>query len=143
MVIDNSFANTGVVRQGLTIGIPANTPRPSGMSRGFYLLFDNLQQFGWFFYNVSGNGELSIQCYSTDPANQGLANDVAGSIDDVMGYVAILNNQFDISSQKGYGPGGQNAFPAPPLLDLSPTGGVNVAPSTFGAWYPSGYNVTP
>jgi hypothetical protein len=140
---DQGSVDTGPITQGYTIGIPANTPRPAGKSRGFYLLFDNLQQFGWFFYNVAGNGCLSIFAYSTDPTHQDLVNDVSGSISEVMAYVAILSNQTGLSSLKGYAPGGMNAFPAPPPLDLSPTGGVNILPSAFGAWFPSGYNVMP
>jgi hypothetical protein len=55
-----------------------------------------------------------------------------------MAYVCILTNQLGPSSLKGFAPGGANAFPAPPLLNL-PIG--NVLPSSFGAWFPSGYNV--
>ncbi len=142
-VTDNSFSDTGSLAQGLTLGIPSTVARPTGKSRGFYLLFDNLQQFGWFYYNVAGNGCLSLFAYSTVPGNQQLASDVANSISDVMQYVSILSNQTGPTSIKGYAAGGKNAFPAPAPLDLSPTGGKPVAPSTFGAWFPSGYNVTP
>jgi hypothetical protein len=142
-VIDERLPTTGGLNQGYTIGIPLSTPRPAGKSPGFYLLFDSLQQYGWAFNNLSGTGCLSIDCYSTNPANATLAADVAASINAVMPYIGILSNQTGIASVKGYQPGGFNAFPAPPLLDLSPTGGLNVAPATFEAWYPSGFNVTP
>lgn len=139
-VLDNSFTNTGNVPQGVTLGIPNTITRPTGQTRGFYLLFDNLQQFGWFMYNVSGNGCLSLGCYSTLSANSALATDVANSINAIMPFICILSNQTALSSLKGKSTGGVNAFAAPPLLDLSPTGGVPVLPSTFGAFYPSGYN---
>jgi hypothetical protein len=143
LVIDENVPATGGLNQGYTIGIPISTPRPAGKSNGFYLLFDNLQQYGWVFSNVSNAGCLSIDCYSTNSANTALAADVAASINAVMPYVCILSNQTGIASIKGAQEGGTNAFAPPPLLDLSPTGGVNVAPATFGAWYPSGWNITP
>lgn len=140
-IVDNSFANTGNIAQGVTIGIPANTARPAGQSRGFYLLFDNLQRFGWFYYNVAGNGCCSTVCYSSNAANTGLAQDVANSMNAVMAYVGILQNQTGLSTRKGMVNGVRtDAFQAPPLLDLSPTGGQPVLPSTFSAWFPSGYN---
>jgi hypothetical protein len=131
----------------VTIGIPASTPRPTGKSRGFYLLFDNLQQYGWFNYNFGAAGCTFITCYSTASANQALAQDCANSISAVMAYVCILNYangvsgaQYSLATIKGAAAGGVNAFAAPPLLDLSPTGGKRVLPSTFGAWYPGNYN---
>jgi hypothetical protein len=143
-IIDTSFPNTGGMNQGYTIGIPASTTRPTGMSRGEALLWDVFQQFGAFFYNVSGNGTLSFSCYPVQSANQALANDIASSIGMILPHMCILSNQSGLSSMKGMVGGVRSdAFPAPPLLDLSPTGGVEVVPSSFGAWYPSGYNVTP
>jgi hypothetical protein len=139
-VIDGGSVYTGIIPQGITIGIPASTPRPTGKSRGFYLLFDNLQQYGWFNYNFGAAGCTFISCYSTNSANAALVTDLGNSISSVMPYVCILANQTGLSSVKGLASGGVNAFPAPPLLNLSPTGGVHVLPSTFGAWYPSGYS---
>lgn len=143
LIADMSFQNTGLVPQGSTIAIPRTTVRPTGKTRGWYTLFDSLQHFGWLHYNQSGNGCLSIGCYPTSPANMALADDIAASLSDVLNYVGILTNQSGESTMKGAAPGGVDAFPAPAPLDLSPTGGVNVAPSSFGAWYPSGYNVVP
>ena len=149
-VIDGGASYTGSIPQGITIGIPASTPRPTGKSRGFYLLFDNLQQYGWFNYNFGGAGCTFISCYSTNPSNAALVNDLQNNISAVMGYACILNYnsgvdgaQYSSSSLKGYMTGAVPAFTPPPPLDLSPSGGVNIAPSSFGAWYPSGYNQIP
>lgn len=143
-IIDTSFPNTGGMNQGYTIGIPANVPRPTGMSRGKALLWDVFQQFGAFFYNVSGNGTISIDCFWSSAANQSLANDVANSFASIVPQLSILSNQTGLSSMKGMVNGiRSDAFPAPPILSLSPTGGLEVAPSTMGAFHPSGYNVVP
>lgn len=137
LVADMNTPYTGAVQQGLTIGIPKSVARPLNKSRGFYLLFDNLQQQGWFFYNVSQSGGGSISCYSDSVANDPLAQDCAASIAAVTQYAGILTNQSGLSSMKGFAAGGQLAYPSAPPLDFSPTGGVPVKPSTFGAWYPS------
>lgn len=143
-VIDTSFPNTGGMTQGHTIGIPASVPMPAGLTRGGKLLWNVFQQFGAFFYNVSGNSTISFGCYWTTPANQALANDIKNSFSQIVPNLCILANQTGLSSQKGMVNGVRSdAFPAPPLLDLSPTGGVETAPSTVGAFWPSGYNVTP
>lgn len=157
LVRDTSFTGGGTLAQGYTIGIPASTPRPTGQTRGFYLLFDTLQQFGAFNYNFGAAGCLSITAYSVESANTAMVNDLQNSISAVMGYVCILSNQTGVGSIKGFAAGGSPAFPPPPLLDLSPTNGLEIAPASFGAWYPSnyaptgtsptghatGYNVTP
>lgn len=148
---DGGATYTGIIPQGITIGIPASTPRPTGQTRGFYLLFDNLQQYGWFNYNFGGAGCTFITAYVVNPANQALANDCANSISAVMNYVCILNYannvagaQYSLATTKGFTTGATSAFTPPPPLDLTPTGGVNVAPSSFGAWYPNtGYTATP
>lgn len=143
LINDKSFSDTGSVPQGYTIGIPRTTTRPTGKTRGFYLLWDVLQQFGMFYYNVAGNNCISMGCYHTSAANQQITNDIAAAFSAILPSVCILSNQTGPSSLKGFATGGVNAYPAPPPLDLTPTGGVNIAPSTFGAWYPSGYNAVP
>jgi hypothetical protein len=156
LVADNSFTNSGSLPQGLTIGIPASTPMPSGLSRGAQLLWTNAQQYGWFFYNVAGNSQIAIDCYSKNTANAGLMSDVASSFAIILPYLSILNNQTGVGSVKGFVTGATASFATPPLLDLSPTQGLEIAPASFGAWYPSnfaptsiyknipvGYNVTP
>ena len=148
-VIDSSFSNGGPLPQGLTIGIPANVARPTGRTRGFYALWDNLQQFGWFFYNVGGTANtINITVYDSKNAYASLVADIVASINAVVANVCILNydttvagSQYSLATTKGYVAGATLAFPAPPPIDLSPTNGVDVLPSTFGAWYPSGYNV--
>jgi hypothetical protein len=142
-IVDTSLTTTGVNPQGQTIGIPSTTARPTGMTRGFYLLFDNLQQYGWLMDNIGQGGATTIEVYSNLSANSALVTDIQNSINSVMQYVCILNNQTGLSSIKGFTTGATAAYPPPPLLDLTPTGGVNVLPSTFGAWYPSGYNAMP
>lgn len=146
--VDTSLPNNGPIAQGYTIGIPASTPRPTGQTRGFYLLFDNLQQYGWFFYNVNGGGCLNIFCYPVNPTTEmsNLVTDMQNNMNAVMQYVGLLTNQSGPSTLKGFASGGTPVVSPPPPLDLTPSGGVNVAPSTWsplGGWYPSGYNATP
>lgn len=140
-VIDGGAVFTGSIPQGITIGIPSTTIRPTGQTRGFYLLWDNLQQFGWFNYNFGSAGCTFITCYSNLSGNAALVTDLHNSISAIMAYVGILNNQTGLSTLKGKIGNSVNAYPAPPLLDYTPTGGVPVLPSSFQAWYPSGYNV--
>lgn len=143
--VDNSFPDTGGLQQGLTIGIPADVAMPTGQTPGFEAWWNVFQQQGGFFYNVSSNNSLSLGVYQSDPANAALAADMQASLSAVMAYMCILNPtagvagaQYSLATQKGMVGGVRNdAFPAPPVLDLSPTGGVTVLPSTFGAWYPS------
>ena len=151
LVIDDSLNNQGPLPQGLTIGIPASVPRPTGQTRGFYALWDNAQQYGWFFYNVGATGNrILLRVYDSQNAYSSLVTDIGNSMNAIVANLCILNydssvagSQYSLASVKGLAPGGVPAFTPPPPLDLSPTGGVNVAPSTFGAWYPSGYNATP
>lgn len=151
-VIDTSFPNTGGVPQGLTIGIPQNAVYPSAKvgNRAFKLLWDNLQQFGWFFYNQSGNGCLSTSAYPRSSATTTFATAMAAEMNAIMAYVCILQYtsgvagaQYSLDTMKGKLPGvaASPAYNPPPPLDYTPTGGTPVLPSTFGAWYPSGYNV--
>lgn len=149
-VVDTSGANSGPIPQGCTIGIPASVARPTGQTRGFYAWWDCLQQYGGFFYNVAASGATTFAIYDETGMYGSLVSDMQAQISAVMAYVCILNyasgttgSQYSLATTKGYASGAVGAFPSPPLLDLSPTGGVNVAPSTFGAWYPSGYNATP
>ena len=144
LVIDTSFPNTGGLNQGYTIGIPASVAMPSGLSRGAQLLWHVFQQYGAIFYNVSGNGTLSIDCFVSTAANQALANDIANSISTILPRLCILSNQTGLTSMKGMVNGVRSdAFPAPPILNLTPSGGVETSPASFRAWHPSGYNVTP
>lgn len=157
----------GPLSQGLTIGIPASTARLSGMTRGQAFLFDQMQHFGGMMYNLSGNGCWSLNVGSpTSPANNALIQDISNNMSWVTQFLCILNpnsgvtgGQFSLATSKGQAAGGVPAFPSPPPLDLSPTGGANISPSTFAAWYSNnsnhvaptgtyngltvGYNVTP
>ena len=151
LVLDGSVPQTGPLPQGLTIGIPANVARPQGQTRGFYLLWDNLQQYGWFNYNFGyTSNKIEVPIFTFSGAYSSLIADLQASANAVIANVCILNYasgvsgaQYSLATTKGATPGSLPAFTPPPPLDLSPTGGVNVAPSTFGAWYPSGYNATP
>jgi hypothetical protein len=149
--IDGGATYTGPIPQGTTIGIPASTPRPTGKSRGFYALWDQMQQFGGLNYNFGNVGGVNLTIYDADGTHNTLVNDMTASWPEVAKSLAILNYangvsgaQYSLATTKGAIPGSTNAFTAPPPLDLSPTGGVNVAPSTFGAWYPNtSYTATP
>jgi hypothetical protein len=145
LVIDTSFPNNGALPQGQTYGIPANVPMPSSITtRAGKFLWDIFQRFGGFYYNVSGNGTMSIQTFPIDPANVTFVNQMAAAFPAVLAEMSILANQTGLSSMKGMVNGiRSDAFPAPDLLDLSPSSGVELLPSSFGAYYPSGYNVTP
>jgi hypothetical protein len=146
----DSGAAGGPLPQGLTIGIPASQPRPTGMSRGQAFLFDQMQHFGGIMYNLSGNGCWSLNVTSpTNPANNALITDISNNMGWVAQFLCILNYtpgvtgaQYSLATVKGMAPGGTNAFPAPPPLDLTPTNGVNIAPSSFGAWYANNSNQT-
>lgn len=150
-LVDNSSANTGPIPQGCTIGIPASTTMPSNLTAAQQFWFNQLQQFGAFFYNVAASGYTTFFIYDdTGGTYSTQVSQLANAISSVMQYVCILNYasgtsgaQYSLATTKGATSTSTNAFPAPAPLDLSPTGGVNVSPSTFGAWYPSGYNATP
>lgn len=133
---------TGQIPEGVTIGIPYNTPKPTGKTRGYNLVWDILQQFGVVAYNVNGSGAISIETFPASSATIALVNDMNASFPAVMANTCIL--AFDGTTGSQIGPttakgmvGGlrADAFPAPALLDLSYTGGVHVLPSTFNAWY--------
>ena len=139
---------SGPIPQGYTIGIPASTVIPAGQSRGFNLLFKTLQVYGALYYNVSYTGATQLSAYPTSAATKALVADMSASLPSVMRYVCILaadgtpGSQTSVQTAKGMiGGVRSDAFPAPPSLDYSPTHGVAVLPSTFGAWYPSGYNI--
>lgn len=142
----------GPVPQGVTIGIPANQVMPAGKTRAYKALWDQLQQFGMENYNFGGTGGANFVIYDQSGAYGSLVSDLqAAWVDIGHNYISILNYangtsgaQYSLATTKGAVAGSTNAFPAPPPLDLSPTGGVNVAPSTFGAWYQNtGYTATP
>lgn len=141
LVIDTNFSdpsNTGLMSQGQTYMIPASDVRPAGQTRGYNLLYDVLKHYGMIFYNVTGSGGTTITVYSTNPANAALVQDCINSFPTVMGRVGILTNQSGPSTAKGMVGGVRSdAFPPPPLLDLSGVGGVEVASSTVGAYYPT------
>src|SRR5579859_4952792 len=142
----------GPIPQGITIGIPANVQMPSGKTRAFKALWDQLQRFGMFNYNFGATGGVNFVIYDQSGNYSSLISDLESAWTEIgQNYIAILNYnsgvsgaQYSLATTKGAVPGSTNAFPAPPPLDLSPTGGKNVAPSTFGAWYPNtDYTATP
>ena len=146
-VADGTTSTTGPLSQGLTLGIPASTPRPGGMTRGQALLFDTMQQMGGLVYNFGPVGGTSFQIYSTAGGNSALVTDMVnnaiqgggpGGTSWIMQYLAILNNQTGVSSQKGeVGGVRSDAFAAPPPLSLQPTGGKEVSSATVGAYFPT------
>lgn len=140
----------GPIPQGVTVMIPANVARPVGQTRGFYALWDQAQQFGLFNYNFGQTGGANITIYDSKNAYSTLVSQMVAAWPTIVQNLCILNydpnvsgSQYSLATTKGATPGSADAFPSPPPLDLSPTGGQNVAPSTFGAWYPSGYNAIP
>jgi hypothetical protein len=143
---------SGPIPQGVTIGIPANVPRPPGKTRAWYALFDQLQQQGMFNYNFGATGGVNFMVYDQSGAYGALISDLQTAWTDIgHNYIAILDYtngaagaQYSLSTTKGAVAGSTDAFPAPPPLDLSPTGGLNVSPNSFGAWYPNtSYSATP
>lgn len=141
-VVDTSLGGSGPITQGYTIGIPKTTTRPTGMSRGFYVLFDALQKgSGAFFYNVSSTGCTSFCCYPAqgNSANIALAEDIANNVNAVMAYVCLLSNQTSTATVGGMQSGGAIAFPGHGFMngDLLPSSNANVNPTstTWGGWY--------
>ena len=141
-IINTDTGNTGPIPEGVTICIPHGTVRPTGQTRGFYLLWDILQQFGMLVYNVNGSGAISCETYPVSAPTIALSNDMNASFPTVMASAGILaydgssGSQTSASTAKGMVGGVRaDAFPAPALIDLSDTGGIHVLPSTFGAWY--------
>ena len=134
---DGGAKYTGPLSQGYTIMIPASTQRPANMTRGQSLLFDTFQQYGGLVYNFGyTGGGLNMMVFSTDPANATLLSDIVNNWPWAIQYMGLLTNQTGPSTAKGMVNGVRSdAFPAPPLLDLTPTGGVEVSSSTVGAYY--------
>lgn len=143
-VADGGATYTGSLPQGLTLGIPASTSRPGGMTRGQALLFDTMQHYGGVVYNFGPTGGTTFQIYSTDSANAALQTDMVnnaiqgggpGGSSWIMQYMAILNNQTGLSSQKGQVGGVRSdAFSPPPPLSLQPTGYKEVNSTAIGAY---------
>lgn len=161
-IIDNSFPNTGGIPQGCTFAIAPNDAYPTAKigNRAFKLLWDQHQQFGTFYYNVGSTGSYQLFTFPLSTATATFAGLLSAEMNDLAAHLVILNpgdaasnyttgvtgSQFSLATQKGSATGSSDAWPSPPPLDLSPTNGVNVAPSTFGAWYnttPPGYNRVP
>ena len=146
-IADGGAVYTGPLSQGQTLGIPASQTRPAGMTRGQAVMFDTFQQMGCLVYNFGATGGMNISIYSTNPANSALVTDIVnnaisgggpGGSSWLMQYMSVLNNQTGVSSQKGeVGGVRSDAFTAPPLLSLRPTGGVEVSSATVGAYYPT------
>jgi hypothetical protein len=134
-IVDSSAPTsyTGQCPAGATIGIPASTARPTGKTRGFYLLFDTLQQFGACWEDTAGSVGIVLYADYIKPQYMTLFNDMQSNISAISPYLSILANQNGLSSLKG-GLGGANAFAAPPSLDTTSFGG-----SPTGGWQPSGY----
>ncbi len=125
---------TGQCPGGATIGIPNSLSRPAGKSRGFYLLFDTLQQFGAVWEDASGLPGIALSAEYIDAVNNPLFQEMAAELPNVVAYLCILKNQVGLSTMKG-GPGGGNLYPAAPSLDTASYGG-----SETGGWLPSGFN---
>jgi hypothetical protein len=81
---------------------------------------------GALVYNFgSFGGGMDLQVYSTLSANASLVQDIVNSWPTVIQYFGLLTNQTGPSTAKGMINGVRSdAFPAPPLLDLSDIGGT-------------------
>ncbi len=135
--IDEGATDTGPLPQGQTYMIPASAVMPANFTRGQKALWDVLQQFGGIFYNVGG-APFNVTAYATSTNGATIANQMASGISAVVAYVGILQNQTGPSTAKGMINGVRSdAYPAPPVLDLTPTGGVEVSSTTVGAYFPS------
>ena len=140
--------STSALPQGITIGIPAATARPAGMTRGQAALFDQAQQFGGFMYNIAATGSGCLSYTVASPlnsANQALVTDMANNMSWLAQYLCILNYasgtagaQYSLATIKGATATSVPAFPVTANLDLTPTGGANIPPATVGAWYSTG-----
>jgi hypothetical protein len=128
---------SGNIPEGTLIGIPADVPMPSGLSPGGKFLWRNAQQFGWMPYNVGGGqNTVGLKAYWQDSANQSVAQDIANNMRNIIPFLCVYTGSTSVNNMKGMVNGVRSdAFPAPPLLDYSPTGGNPVQPSSFGAWY--------
>jgi hypothetical protein len=137
----NDVVGSGLIPEGALIGIPADVPMPAGLSPGGRFLWQNVQQFGWLHYNIAGVGTIQAKIWVIDPANNAIANDIANSISQIVPHLCLYTGQTSVNNMKGMVNGiRSDAFPAPPPLDYSPTGGHPVQPSSFGAWYGHGLN---
>ena len=132
----NDVVGTGPIAEGTLIGIPADDPMPADLTPGGKFLWRNVQQFGWLHYNIGGSGTISARIWIVDSANDAIANDIASSISQIVPHLCLYMGQTSVNNIKGMVGGVRSdAFPPPPPIDYSPTGGVPVKPSTFGAWY--------
>jgi hypothetical protein len=135
---------TGPTPEGVIIGIPASTARPAGKSRAFYAVWDLFQHFGGIFNNVTTNGQIAFKTMPRDSATATFVASMNSEFFNVVPFLCILDwtngvagAQYNLATLKGRlatATTWSDAFPAPPLLDFSQTGGVSVAPNTFGAW---------
>jgi hypothetical protein len=148
--IDLSGPVSGPIRQWVTVGIPADIAMPGGLSRGGQLLWHVLQQFGAMINNVNGSGSFNLQANPQSGATINLVNQMNGDMGTIAASLCILNpntgvagGQYSAATAKGMiNSTRSDAFPAPPPLDLTPTGGVPVPPGNFGAWYSTNLNIT-
>jgi len=114
----------GAIPEGALIGIPADVAMPAGLSRGAKFLWQSAQQFGWFPYNVTGGDTLFLKSYWQDPANEAVAFELLNAMGQIIPHLCVYVGSSSLSNMKGMVGGvRRDAFPAPPLLDYSPTGG--------------------
>lgn len=134
---------TGSIPEGVIIMIPASVTMPTGQTRAFKALWDIFQQQGCMFNNVTSAGQIGIKTMPNDSATATLVAAMLTAFPSIIPYLDILHYepgvagaQYSVDTLKGKLPGAawSDAFPAPPTLDFSQTGGVPVLPSTFGAW---------
>lgn len=135
---------TGSIYEGCILVIPPGTTRPTGQTRGYYALFDLFMQFGGIVNNVTTPGQVGIKTMPGDTATASLVADMDSNFASIIPLLGILNYssgtagaQYSLATLKGRlssATSWSDAYPAPPPIDLTPTGRVAVLPSTFGAW---------
>jgi hypothetical protein len=133
----------GNVPEGIILCIPSSATMPTGQTRAFKALWDIFQRFGGFINNVTSAGQIATHAQPESSATQTFADAMSSAFGSIVPHLGYLDYtpgasgaQYSLDTLKGKRAGAawSDAFPAPPLLDFTPTGGVSVKPDTFGAW---------
>ena len=82
-LVTHDTGGTGSLPEGVVIFIPQTTPRPTGQTRGFYVMWDVLQQYGGVFNNVTAAGEVNCTAQCLDSATTSLASDMGNNFGSV------------------------------------------------------------
>lgn len=125
----NILAYQGNLVAGTTIGIPLNTPMPSGLTAAGQALFWCLQHYGALWRGTSNGG--GVQFWAAQDVNQTIYADLNTDLPRIVPLLCPLRNQhvggqsFTISPKNG--PGGR-VDAGPPILSISTAVPVPVPP---------------